>query len=307
MLIDRTHRPWITGTLIVLVASLVAYVVYAIVSVRGAMGGSAGGIVFGSVGSALMLFAGLLGARKRVPTWRIGRGTTWMRGHLWLGLLSFPLILFHSGFRFGGGSLTRTLMILFVVVIVSGVAGAVIQEFIPRMMTRTVPMETIYEQIDHVREQLVEEAQTAVVDICGALEGDLARAGELERATAASAGTRGGLTFASGLAADMRVSATIREFFQTQVKPYLERSGKHGSALAKEDNARGMFRDLRVLIPNALWPRLADLENICDEKRQLDRQRRMHHLLHGWLFVHVPLSYAILVLGAIHAVLALRY
>jgi hypothetical protein len=33
----------------------------------------------------------------------------------------------------------------------------------------------------------------------------------------------------------------------------------------------------------------------------------MHRLLHGWLLVHVPLSYAVLLLGAIHAVVALRY
>jgi hypothetical protein len=33
----------------------------------------------------------------------------------------------------------------------------------------------------------------------------------------------------------------------------------------------------------------------------------MHHVLHGWLLVHVPLSYATLLLGAVHAVIALRY
>ena len=33
----------------------------------------------------------------------------------------------------------------------------------------------------------------------------------------------------------------------------------------------------------------------------------MHRLLHGWLLVHIPLSYALILLGAIHAVMALRY
>jgi hypothetical protein len=33
----------------------------------------------------------------------------------------------------------------------------------------------------------------------------------------------------------------------------------------------------------------------------------MHRLLHGWLLVHVPLSYAVLLLGAIHGFTALRY
>jgi hypothetical protein len=68
-----------------------------------------------------------------------------------------------------------------------------------------------------------------------------------------------------------------------------------------------MFAQLRVLVPRDLWPKLEDLENICQEKRDLDRQRRMHNVLHGWLLVHIPASYALLLLGAAHAVYALRY
>jgi len=52
---------------------------------------------------------------------------------------------------------------------------------------------------------------------------------------------------------------------------------------------------------------LKDLENICEEEHQLSRQARIYHWLHAWLLVHVPLSIALLVLGAVHAVMALRY
>jgi hypothetical protein len=68
-----------------------------------------------------------------------------------------------------------------------------------------------------------------------------------------------------------------------------------------------MFQHLRLLMPPNLVATVDDLENICEEKRELDRQRRIHRLLHGWLLVHIPLSYALLLLGAIHAVFALRY
>ena len=107
-----------------------------------------------------MLFAGLLGARKKVPIWRIGRAQAWMRGHLWLGFLSFPLILFHSGFRFGVG-LTRALMWLYLLVFVSGIVGAILQHFMPRLTTQRIPLETIYEQIGRVRSQLASEAADA--------------------------------------------------------------------------------------------------------------------------------------------------
>jgi hypothetical protein len=174
-------------------------------------------------------------------------------------------------------------------------------------MTERVQLETIYEQIDSVRVQLLEEAEKIVADLSSALEGDLSSIGEKQRAVAASAGTRGGLTVASGLGASDRTNDIVREFFRAEVRPFLLQTSSRPGPLADKDQASGMFGQLRVQTPRNLWPKLEDLENLCDEKRGLDRQRRMHHFLHGWLLVHIPLSYALLALGAIHAVFALRY
>jgi hypothetical protein len=307
VLIDRSHRPWFFFSLAALAVAGIGYAIYSSMSVRGPSGGSAVGLIYGSVGYALMLFAGLLGLRKKFPIMRVGRTTTWMRGHLWLGLLSFPLILFHAAFSLGAGALTRALMVLFIIVVLSGLLGAILQHFIPRLMTERVQLETIYEQIDSVRVQLLEEAEKIVADLSSALEGDLSSIGEKQRAVAASAGTRGGLTVASGLGASDRTNDIVREFFRTEVRPFLLQTSSRPGPLADKDQASGMFGQLRVQTPRNLWPKLEDLENLCDEKRGLDRQRRMHHFLHGWLLVHIPLSYALLALGAIHAVFALRY
>ena len=122
--------------------------------------------MFGVVGSLFMIFAGLLGARKKVPVWRLGRAQDWMRGHLWLGLLSLPVIFFHAGFRFGG-LLTTVLMVLLILVVASGIFGAVLQHYMPPVMTVRIPMETIFEQIDRVRAQLVAEADAMVEEVCG--------------------------------------------------------------------------------------------------------------------------------------------
>ena len=124
------------------------------------------GLTFGIAGYAMMLYAGLLGARKQVPTWRIGRAQTWMRGHLWLGLLSLLLILFHARIRFSRTA-DAVLMLLFFIVIGSGILGAAIQHYVPSFMTSRVPMETIYEEIPHVRAQLREEADQLAAAICG--------------------------------------------------------------------------------------------------------------------------------------------
>ena len=50
-----------------------------------------------------------------------------------------------------------------------------------------------------------------------------------------------------------------------------------------------------------------DLRAIVDERRELERQRRLHLWLHAWLFVHVPLSYAMLVFTVWHIIGALRF
>ncbi len=306
MLIDHTHRRWLVGSAVGLAVATAVYILYSLHSPRGPRGGSALGLTYGIAGFLFMLFAGLLGLRKKFPVWRIGRAQSWMRGHLWFGLLSFPLILFHGGFHFGG-TLTRMLMWLFVFVWVSGILGAALQHFMPRFQTAQLPMETIYEQIDRVRGQLAEEAGQLVEETCSALEGEVSRASERQRAMSASAGTQGGLTVASGLQANQQVSTQLRQFLDEEMRPYLERAGAHAMRLGQTTQAQKMFQQFRVLLPPELHSNLDDLENICEEKRQLDKQSRLHKILHGWLLVHIPLSYALLLLGAVHAVVALKF
>src|SRR5208282_2341554 len=168
MRMDATQRGWAWFSLGFFLVSGIVYAFYAVNATAGPRGGSAMGLAFGIVGFAFMIFAALLGARKRVPTWRLGRAQAWMRGHLWLGFLSLPIILFHGGFKFGG-TLTQILMWLLIVTVVSGVFGAVLQNYIPRIMTTDVPLETIYSEIGHVRTLLREEADIAVESLLGPL------------------------------------------------------------------------------------------------------------------------------------------
>src|SRR3984885_6090439 len=161
MRIDRTHRPWLVGTIVAFLTTVIVYVAYALRTPGGPRGGTAIGLAFGIAGYAVMLFEGLLGARKKVPVWRLGRAQTWMRGHLWLGLLTLPLIIFHAGFAYRG-ALTAVLMVLLVIVVASGILGAILQHCLPRMITTRVPMETIYKEITHIRPQLREETEQLV-------------------------------------------------------------------------------------------------------------------------------------------------
>jgi hypothetical protein len=77
--IDKTQRGWAIAALITLAVLTAIYAVYAANAPSGPRGGSTLGLTFGVIGFGFMIFAALLGARKRVPTWRIGRAQAWMR------------------------------------------------------------------------------------------------------------------------------------------------------------------------------------------------------------------------------------
>jgi len=279
------------ATLVLLALSLMIYVLFAVRAPSGPRGGSALGLTFGIAGYALMLYAGLLGARKKVPVWRLGRAQTWMRGHIWLGLLSLPLILFHGGFAFRG-PLTAVLMWLFFIVIGSGVVGALVQHYVPRMMTSRVPMETIYEEIPHVRAQLREEADQLVSTVCGPV--DTQRPAE-------------GAAVSLLVEIEQEDRARFREIYLGKVRPFLSDPDAKQLELADPRRTAEVFESLRRLLVAPVHPVLKDLENICEEEHQLSGQIRIYRWLHAWLLVHVPLSIALLVLGAVHAVMALRY
>jgi hypothetical protein len=326
MLLDRSQRGWALGSLVILAAALAVYVPYAWTSPRGARGGSGVGLFFGGAGFALMLYAAAIGARKRVPTWRLGRAKSWMRGHLWLGLLSLPLILFHGGFRFGG-TLTRVLMWMLILTVASGVLGALLQNSIPRKITSDVPLETIYDEISHVRLLLREEADRATESICGSLGLAKTSGGEVQRAggfTAlrpiaagavplrTSAAVSAGASAAVAPVAEIvllpeKESGPLRKFYLTEMRPFLENPRSRAHRLADGARASSVFSNLRTLLPVAAHGVLADLEEICGEAQQLRRQERLHRWLHAWLLLHIPLSLALILLGAVHAAVALRY
>jgi hypothetical protein len=326
MRMDRAQRGWAFVSLAILAMSAVIYVFYALHSSQGPRGGSTIGLIFGVIGFAFMIFAALLGARKRVPTWRIGRAQAWMRGHLWLGFLALPLILFHGGFHFGG-TLTRVLMWLLIITVFSGVFGAALQHYIPRVITSGVPLETIYDEIDHVRSLLREEADRAVESVCGPVglaklsNAEVQRAGgftALRTMAASAVPLRTSAAVSAGASAAVAAapeiillteeeSAPLRRFYLQEIRPFLEHPERHGQRLSDAQNAASAFAGLRTLLPAAAHATLDDLEDICDEARQLQRQSRLHRWLHGWLLLHIPLSLALILLGAIHAVMALRF
>src|SRR5436190_13816457 len=122
------------------------------------VGGTPLGLWFGSISLAIFLFAVLLSLRKKIPLWRVGTVQRWLRAHIWLTILTIPLVVLHSGFRFGG-PMTTLLLVLYAIVMVSGFYGLFLQHVMPRLMKERLPAETVFEQIPHIRSQLAVAAE----------------------------------------------------------------------------------------------------------------------------------------------------
>lgn len=174
MVIDRRAIWWAAVSAVLLGAATAVYLPYQRNALNGPSGGSWHGLVFGFVGTSMMAFVLLLGLRKQFRSLPLGRAQWWMQGHVWFGTISYPIIWFHAGFRWGG-TLTTLLMVLFTIVWVSGIVGLIIQNIIPRRIARRLPYATIYEQIDHVIVKLREEADELVASAAGREDPDYER------------------------------------------------------------------------------------------------------------------------------------
>jgi hypothetical protein len=305
MLIDRQSRPWIFSVVAIFLIATVFYVPYHRSALPTISGGSWPGLIYGIIGTAMMAFAMLLSLKKRLRTaaW-LGRAFTWTQGHVWLGLLAYPLVLYHSGLRFGPvGSVAWWLMILFTAIVVSGIFGIVLQNIIPRRMLGDVPMETIYEQIDHILAKLRDEADAKV-------RAATESAGGNDPVVAFSGGTT---VLAAPLATPLLSQSVLLKFHEQELLPFLRPTiSSSARRLLNLNTSQAAFENLRLSLPPRdgaplMHDVVDDLEHIADERRQLARQQWMHGWLHTWLLIHVPLSFALTVLAAWHIVVALRY
>jgi hypothetical protein len=124
--INRSHIKWILSVLLIGAVATVAYSR----TPSGATGSSRSGLLFGMSGTALMVFSGLLPLGKKLARWKILRLQTLQRGHIWLGLLSMPLVLFHCHFR-TGGALSSALLVILGAILLSGIAGLLFLHQLP--------------------------------------------------------------------------------------------------------------------------------------------------------------------------------
>lgn len=318
MLFDReswpSHIPWAAAAGLLAVSASAWYVIEGLGRPTWPGGSSTVGFTFGLVGGIIILFEFLLWGRKKVRTWRIGRAQTWMRAHIWFGLACLPILIYHSGFRLGG-ALATVVMLLLVVVVASGVFGAFLQHYLPRRMLIEVPSETIYSQIPAIIEHLRKESERLVVATCGREESgaptdedDGNDSGFITIGALRSAGRVGGKVLQTRTVTEAVPDAeALRSFFRKTLEPFLHDDYFHESPLAAPNRAEAIFRELKTKLDVRAHNAVDQLESVCAQRRQLALQKRLYAWLHGWLWMHLPLSVALVVLMFAHVWVAIRY
>ncbi len=381
MLIDKKQYPWMV---LFLIASALATIIFFVDAPRhlsGPNGSTAVGLTFGILGYLLMLFCAFLGVKRRVPHWRLGRSQTWLRGHIWFGLLVSVLVAYHAGFR-ALDWIGWTLWAVLIVVTVSGVVGLYIQQTVPRILLHglhplpSMNAESPAQQIREMMEDCLQQAK-ATVEEYGCADKNLDKpapevpimtaapatpaapaataaaapaapaapkpatpaaaaapapaatpapvAGAAPAAAAASATPAGAVATApppapkpaapAPAAAPPKPAAPkidkpmggepVRQFWLTIGAKFWR--GEGDSVLRNESASASVFGALRTQTPVHIHPGITYLEELAARRRQLETQRRWMRILHGWLIVHVPLSWGFIVLVAVHAVYAIRY
>jgi hypothetical protein len=313
MVLNRTHVSWFVFTLLATLAIAAGYCARFHPEVlpfsfglpawlrdpgtpRNTVGGTRVGLLYGTLGFAIFLFAAALGARKKKPLWRIGRVETWLKAHIWLTILTIPLVGFHCGWSWGSPHTTWVLL-LYIIVMASGFFGLAMQQFMPGLMKERLPREVVFEQIPNIRKRILESAEELRTDC---IAPDPTNPGK------AVAGKISLIGMVQIPPEDLASADAIIAFLKDEAMPYLQARRGAGHRFAMQRESDTAFRQLKLNVTPKWLPRVEELQSWCDERRRMDLQTSLQHWLHAWLLIHVPVSVLLIVVTLWHAIVAVR-
>jgi len=239
-------------------------------------GGSAPGLIYGTIGLAMIVILMVYGIRKR--SYRNAWGTLegWLHAHIYLGLIALAAGLAHSGFRFHD-KVAVVALVLLALVAFSGVWGAILYTVVPPKLSAL--------------ESHLNAAQLA--DQINALGRAMARLAAGKSESFRSIYDRLSAAEKPGPLAGWRSLS----------QGYLKRRLAHDPA--------GAFDKYVGSVPAAEQPELSQLLASAHQRNDLhDRlihRQRYINLMGAWLYLHVPLSFALLVALAAHVIAVLYY
>ncbi len=267
----RNYR-WLKVALLI---SLLSLVVYASVDVQPRHnGGSWYGYLLGTIGALLILWLTLLGVRKRAMTRGRWSLKAWTSAHVYLGLSLIVIGTLHAGFQFGWNvhTLAYALMML---VILSGIYGISVYATLPNELSDNRAEMTKGQMVDSVY-KIDRQLQLAAQPLPG-------------EDTELVVGSTGQNPFKAGLI--RRLSGRYPKCPNRRALNEMRR---------RMTTATGEQADALETVVNLLERKAAALGRIR-------KHMKIKALLEVWLFVHVPVTFALIAALVAHIVSVFFY
>jgi hypothetical protein len=109
----------------------------------------------GWIGTSLALLAAALSVRKRLAYQGVGKMSTWLTAHIYLGIIAAFAIFYHSGLR-AGGPLSAWLLTFFSLTVVSGLMGWWFSRQLPPLLTDIEESPALLEDLLATRAQCLQ-------------------------------------------------------------------------------------------------------------------------------------------------------
>jgi hypothetical protein len=280
---------------LLLLASLIAYVWHHPVGAPN--GGSWLGYTLGTIGAVLIVWLMLLGIRKRAYGSSMGSLRGWTSAHVYLGTALILIGLLHSGFQFGWNIHTLCFFLM-LAVIFSGFFGVFAYLRYPALMTANRGNTTREQMLEEIHEldksalQLADQVDKSMHDV-------VLRSVQRSRL--------GGNFWRQLTARDESADAILKlraaVLNQKAIEP-------------KKQNAGGQTMVMMVdFLSNTTTDKQAEalrrlLDIMCRRQAlgsKVARDIQVAALMEIWLYVHVPLSFALLATLSAHIIAVFFY
>jgi len=223
----------------------------------------------------LLIFLFLFQSRKRLSMVPFGRSAVWLGLHATGGVLALAVFWLHTGGLWPSGAYEQALATLFYLVSLSGLVGYAMLFFYPKRLVQR-DIEVIYERIPGIVGDLRAAAEDTVL----------------------------ACTEATG-------SDTLSRYYLETFHWFFQRPRFVWSHVADADLGDHWIRQQTTIVgrylDSAERPYLDKLKEIAFLKNKVDFHYAVQSLMKGWLFVHVPVAAAVVIMAIWHLVVVNVY
>jgi len=246
-------------------------------------GGTWLGYTLGTIGALLIVWLMLFGVRKRRYLNSIGTLRGWLSAHIYLGTALILVALLHTGFQFGWNVHTLA-FVLMLIVIFSGFFGVYVYLRYPNLMTRNRESATREAMMAEVAE--IDQNALALADgIAPKIHGVVLRSIQNTR-------------LGGGVWTQLRARDGSDLALESLRKAIAAREQQQEMKTAEMPTMFAMVDFLAARAEDKQGDAMRKLIDLMSRKKSLAtkvaRDMQYQAMMEIWLYIHVPLSFALL-------------